>query len=52
VCKSDGSGVECSAQPGSSSTEVCDGKDNDCDGQVDETFPEKGTSCLDSTKQG
>ena len=45
VCKSDGSGVECDAQPSSGSTEICDGKDNDCNGQIDETFPTKGQSC-------
>ncbi|MFB6350956.1 MAG: MopE-related protein [Bradymonadaceae bacterium] len=36
VCNSGGSGVTCSASPGSSSEEVCDSKDNDCDGMVDE----------------
>ena len=30
--------------------EVCNGKDDDCDGQVDESFPEKGKTCL--TKVG
>lgn len=28
------------------STEVCDGKDNNCDGSVDETFPTKGQLCF------
>ncbi|MCB9639856.1 MAG: hypothetical protein H6727_13255 [Myxococcales bacterium] len=32
--------------------EVCDGKDNDCDGKIDESFPEKGQNCTDSTKKG
>lgn len=36
VCKADGSGIECSAQPGSPVPEVCDNKDNDCDGLTDE----------------
>ena len=36
ICKADGSGTECNASPGSPTTEICDGKDNDCDGQTDE----------------
>lgn len=35
-CKTDGSGTECSAKPGTPTTEICDNKDNDCDGQIDE----------------
>lgn len=31
--------------PGAPSTEVCDGKDNDCDGQVDEDFKDKDQPC-------
>jgi hypothetical protein len=29
------------------STETCDGQDNDCDGTVDEDFPDKGASCTE-----
>jgi hypothetical protein len=36
VCKSNNSDTECSVTAGSSTTETCDGKDNDCDGSVDE----------------
>ena len=36
VCKADGSGTECNTTPGAPTLEVCDGKDNDCDGQTDE----------------
>jgi alpha-tubulin suppressor-like RCC1 family protein len=36
VCKADGSGIECNATPGTPTTKICDGKDNDCDGQIDE----------------
>ncbi len=34
-CQEDGSSA-CSASPGSPTTEICDGIDNDCDGQADE----------------
>lgn len=44
-CKADGSGVECSAKAGAPMAEICDGKDNDCDGLKDEDFPTLGQSC-------
>ena len=43
--------VVCVEPPaGVSGPEICDGKDNDCNGQTDELFPTKGTACdgLDS----
>jgi uncharacterized delta-60 repeat protein len=36
VCNQDGSGTQCNATPGTPTAEVCDGKDNNCNGQVDE----------------
>jgi alpha-tubulin suppressor-like RCC1 family protein len=36
VCNQDGSGTQCNATPGTPTPEVCDGLDNDCDGQIDD----------------
>jgi len=43
-CDPDG-GVVCTATPGGPGQEVCNGADDDCDGQVDEAFPEAGAAC-------
>jgi arginine repressor len=45
VCKADGSGTQCNAAPGTPTTEICDGRDNDCDGQIDE-----GNVCISFAK--
>ena len=44
VCQGDGLGVECSEQ-GTALVELCNGKDDDCDGAVDEDFPTLGDEC-------
>ena len=60
ICLADGKGVVCDAKPGTPKTEVCDGKDNDCDGSIDENLTQpcydgpagtkgKGT-CKDGTQ--
>ncbi len=36
----------CNATEGGSSTEICDGLDNDCDGETDEDYPSLGDSCV------
>ncbi len=43
TCKADGSGLECTGDV--MATEICDGKDNDCNGQVDELWATKGKNC-------
>ncbi|MBK07790.1 MAG: hypothetical protein CL932_23855, partial [Deltaproteobacteria bacterium] len=45
VCNSAKNGTVCDAKPGTPQKEVCDNKDNDCDGQVDEDWDKKGQSC-------
>jgi Notch-like protein len=49
VCNAQGTALSCSATAGPSSTEICDGKDNDCDGDIDETFPTLGETCTAGT---
>ena len=42
-CQPDGKDLYCAAP--NVSPEICDGKDNDCDGKVDENWPSKGKVC-------
>ena len=38
-CLPDGTGTFCAAETGKPKLELCDAKDNDCDGETDEDFP-------------
>ncbi|MHC4698638.1 MAG: MopE-related protein [Planctomycetota bacterium] len=51
ICTPDETGTECSATAGSGSAEVCDGVDNDCDGTIDNGFPNLGQACTVGTGQ-
>jgi hypothetical protein len=41
----EGANVLCSAMPGQPKAEICDGIDNDCNGQTDEGNPQAGAPC-------
>jgi hypothetical protein len=45
ICSADGAGTLCNAEEGKAQLELCDGKDNDCDGASDEDFG-LGQPCL------
>ncbi|MGM0555182.1 MAG: putative metal-binding motif-containing protein [Myxococcota bacterium] len=47
-CNESGTWGACDGGQGDSA-EVCDGLDNDCDGQTDEDFPTRGDNCSDGT---
>lgn len=45
VCNGAGDGVVCDAPAGQPQQELCNGLDDDCDGQTDEDFPDLGQPC-------
>ncbi|MFN3202856.1 MAG: MopE-related protein, partial [Bradymonadia bacterium] len=51
VCDAVGQGVECSAQAGLGEAELCNGIDDDCDGLLDEDFPDLNLPCEDGLGQ-
>ena len=55
ACDAAGTGVIC-VELGDGQVEICNGKDDDCDGAIDEDFPELGVACdgpdADDCKKG
>jgi len=45
VCNSSGSGTTCSAVAGTAVSELCNGRDDNCNGSTDETFTTLGQGC-------
>jgi hypothetical protein len=45
TCRADGTGVECASETVKNLVEMCNNKDDDCDGATDEDFPDKGRTC-------
>src|SRR5262249_34418013 len=45
VCAGEGTSTVCNALPGTPGPELCDGRDNDCDGATDEAFADLGQPC-------
>ena len=45
ACKSDGSAAECAGEGDAGGAELCNLKDDDCDGEVDEGFDTLGAAC-------
>jgi len=42
----EGANILCTAMPGQPQAEICDGVDNDCNGQTDEGNPQAGAPCM------
>ena len=45
ICAPTADKTICGPEQGGATAEICDNIDNDCDGEVDETFPELGQVC-------
>ncbi|MBM4395917.1 MAG: hypothetical protein FJ087_09525 [Deltaproteobacteria bacterium] len=49
ACDEAGAGLACDAVAGEPSAERCNGLDDDCDGAIDQAFPDKGKACVAGT---
>jgi hypothetical protein len=47
VCTTNGAGVACNVSPGPPKNEICNGVDDDCDGDADEDWPALGDVCFE-----
>ncbi|MEW6408215.1 MAG: MopE-related protein [Patescibacteria group bacterium] len=45
ICSENGKDVVCNVNPKVPQKEICDNKDNNCDGKTDEDWPELGNEC-------
>ncbi|MBL8784355.1 MAG: hypothetical protein JNJ59_05595 [Deltaproteobacteria bacterium] len=49
ICNALGDGLLCAANPQTGGSELCNSRDDDCDGATDEDFPELGRLCTVGT---
>ena len=52
ICGEDAASVRCNAVAGAPAEEACNALDDDCDGEIDEAFPQLGAECVVETAPG